>query len=70
MYSLLALEFRLPNKTTTQVFTIDDWDILFLSNPLYKKLNDINEDIMWAGRYKTLTKLETFQLKLYKAIYK
>jgi hypothetical protein len=49
-YSLLALEFRLPNKTNVHVFVIDDWDILFLHNYLWKQYDDLSDSKLWGTR--------------------
>ena len=36
-YSLLSIEFRLPNGGNVKEFTIDNWDFLFLATtPMYR----------------------------------
>ena len=68
-HSLLAFEFRLPNKTNVKQFTIDDWDILFLKYFIWKRLDDLSESIMWRGQYDTITKWEKIQLNIYKKLF-
>jgi len=60
-YSALALLIRLPNKTTVQKFTIDDWDFLFLERPLFKLWERLDDIDTWE---RDLTKLEKFTLKV------
>ena len=54
-YALLAIDFRLPNKTTVQRFVVDDWDFLFLRNPLYKAYDNLSDRKLWSpGSLSTL----------------
>lgn len=48
-YSLLSFEFRLPNKTTVNNFTIDNWDFLFLRNFLFLVYEDLCEKKIWGN---------------------
>jgi hypothetical protein len=66
-YSLLSFEFRLPNKTTVKRFTVDDWDFLFLYNPLWNRCDDLSERKLWGSR---LTRWEQFQLSVLDTIFK
>jgi hypothetical protein len=47
-YSLLAFKFRLPNKTNVKSFVIDDWDILFIHNYLWKQYDDLSDNKLWG----------------------
>jgi|AntAceMinimDraft_18_1070375.scaffolds.fasta_scaffold371485_1 hypothetical protein len=49
-YSLLAFKFRLPNKTTINTFVVDDWDILFLHNYLWKQYDNLSDSKLWGTR--------------------
>ena len=50
LYSLLSIEFRLPNKTTVQRFTVDSWDILWIRNYLGKVYDDLSERKLWGSK--------------------
>jgi len=56
-YSLLSIEFRLPNGGNVKEFTIDNWDFLFLSTPLYDWSSGLEEDILWGTKPSTLQKI-------------
>lgn len=60
-YSLLGVMFRLPNKTTVKRFTIDDWDLLFMSYYLSKRREDLADKKLWN---RNLTKWESIQLSI------
>ena len=49
-YSLLSIEFRLPNGADIKYFSIDNWDFLFLSTPLYDWSSSLEEDILWGAK--------------------
>lgn len=66
-YSLLSIEFRLPNGTEVKRFTIDNWDFLFLSTPLWKWIEDTEERKMWTGG---LSKWDSFWLKTLNKLYR
>jgi hypothetical protein len=66
-YSLLSFEFRLPNKTTIKGFTVDDWDLLFLYNALWKKYNNLSERKLWGLK---VSWLEKIQLGILERIFK
>jgi hypothetical protein len=47
-YSLLAIEFRLPNGTERTKIQWTNWDILFLSTPIYDWVGDLEESMLWG----------------------
>jgi hypothetical protein len=47
-YSLLSIEFMLPNGKDLQKFKIMNWDFLYLSNYIIKWLNELDENIAWG----------------------
>ena len=49
-YSFLSFEFRLPNGADRKIFQVTNWDLLFLSVPLYNKIKDLNENILWGKK--------------------
>ena len=49
-YSLLAFKFRLPNNTNVQDFIIDDWDILFVHNYLWKHYDSLSDSKVWGSK--------------------
>lgn len=61
-YSLFELRFRLPNKTSVQHFTIDDWDLLFIRTPLYKRWEKLDDKWTWSKI--TFTRWEKKQLNI------
>lgn len=66
-YSLLAIEFRLPNGGNVKEFTIDNWDFLFLSTPLFDWLSDLEEGILWGHKP---TKFEKLVLNIFSRLFK
>jgi hypothetical protein len=66
-YSLLAIEFRLPNGAERTKVQWTNWDILFLSTPLFEWVSDLEESMMWG--YEP-TKLERTALKLANRLFK
>jgi len=66
-YSALALLVRLPNKTTVQEFTIDDWDFLFLERPIFKLWESLDDRNLWGGN---LNRFEKFTLRILNKIVK
>jgi hypothetical protein len=66
-YSLLSIEFRLPNGAEVKRFTIDNWDFLFLSTPIWKWVSDTDEREMWTG---SLNRWDSFWLKTLSKLYK
>ena len=66
-YSLLALQCRLPDKTNVRQFTIDDWDILFISYFLWKHYDDLHESELWGSKLSKWSKAKLHFLgKLFK----
>lgn len=47
-YSLLRFECRLPNGADVRRFTVDNWDILFLSRPLWKEYDRLSDHYLWS----------------------
>jgi hypothetical protein len=47
-YSLLAIEFRLPNGAERTKIQWTNWDILFLSTPIYDWVGDLEESMLWG----------------------
>lgn len=47
-YSLLSLDFRLPNNTNVRKFTIDTYDILFLYTPIWIYYDKLRDSIDWG----------------------
>jgi hypothetical protein len=66
-YSLLSIEFRLPNGANVKRFVVDNWDFLFLSTPLWKWIEDTDERKLWGSN---LTKWEEFWLKNLSKLYR
>ena len=56
-YALLAFEFRLPNGANIKEFTVDNWDLLYLSTPLYDWYSDLSEDILWGSKPTPIQKI-------------
>jgi hypothetical protein len=65
-YSLLSIEFRLPNGAEFKRLTIDNWDFLFLSAPIWKWVDDTSERELWSG----LNIWDSFWLKILSKLYK
>jgi hypothetical protein len=49
-YSLLSIEFRLPNGAERTKVRFVNWDILYLSTPLYDWVCDVEEQILWGHK--------------------
>jgi hypothetical protein len=56
-YSLLSIEFRLPNGANVKEFTVDNWDFLFLSTPLFDWTSNLDEAILWGHKPTGLQKI-------------
>tara|TARA_R110000803_G_scaffold135380_3_gene202387 strand:- start:235 stop:573 length:339 start_codon:yes stop_codon:yes gene_type:complete len=67
-YTLLGIDFRLPNGAEVKYLVVDNFDILFLNKPLNKWADDLEENNMWSGR--TATRLEKIGLTLVNSIFK
>tara|TARA_R110002153_G_scaffold1691_1_gene8644 strand:- start:950 stop:1288 length:339 start_codon:yes stop_codon:yes gene_type:complete len=48
-YTLLGLDFRLPNGAEVKYFVVDDFDIFFLNRPLNRWAREYDDDKMWSG---------------------
>jgi hypothetical protein len=66
-YSALAIMFRLPNKTTVNEFTIDDWDFLFLERFLWNWWESLSDRKLWGGK---LTRFENIMLTILNKVVK
>jgi len=62
-YSLLRLECRFPNKTTVRRFVIDSWDILFISQFLWKHYQDLDDRQMWSRNLSAWEKIKLIVLQ-------
>ncbi len=54
-YSLLAIEFRLPNGAEITKIHWTNWDLFYISTPLYDWVLDTKENMLWGykpGRFK------------------
>jgi hypothetical protein len=67
-HSLLAISFRLPNKTHVQRFTIDDWDILYLRSLLWKTYDDLSDSKLWSPY--GLSTWDEFRLSILSKLFK
>lgn len=66
-YSLLAIEFRLPNGGNVKRFTIDNWDFFFISTPLYDRVSNLGESILWGHKP---TRFEKILIKIGNILYR
>lgn len=65
-YSLLSIEFRLPNGTNRKVLSITNWDFLFLSTPCWNWVSNIQERKMWTR----LNKWDSFWYGILNKLYR
>lgn len=49
-YALLAFEFRLPNGADRKVTKVTNWDLLFLSTPIWKWVYNVQDRVTWGHR--------------------
>ena len=47
-YSLFSFEFRLPNGAERTQLQITNWDLFYISTPIYDWVSKIEEDILWG----------------------
>lgn len=66
-YSLLALEFRLPNGADIRIFSIDHWDFLYLKQPLWRYWSNLDDRRLWSNN---LTKFETIAYNTISKLFK
>ena len=66
-YAFLSIEFRLPNGGNIKEFTIDNWDFLWLSTPVYSWVKGLEESVMWG--YEP-TKFEKIKYKIASKFFK
>ena len=61
-YSLISFFISLPNRTTRQRIVVEEWDVLWLRNRLWKWYDDITEDMLYTDR--GLTRYEKIKLRI------
>lgn len=66
-YTLLGLDFRLPNGAEVKYFVVDNFDIFFLNRPLTKWAMKYDDDKMWGRGY---TKVDELKYKIITTIFK
>jgi len=66
-YAMLSFECRLPNGGNVKRFTIDNWDFMFLSTPLFDWLSDMEERKLWNSG---MSRWESFWFSVLKRFYK
>lgn len=49
-YSLMSIEFRLPNGAERTHVQLTNWDLLFISTPLLGWVSNLEESMMWGYR--------------------
>lgn len=57
VYSLLAIEFRLPNGAERQEVQWLNWDFLYLAKPVSNWFYDLQENVMWGYKPNWFEKL-------------
>ena len=66
-YTLLGLDFRLPNGAEVKYFVVDHFDIFFLNRPLNKWAMKYDDDKMWGRVY---TNIDELKYKIITTIFK
>jgi hypothetical protein len=66
-YSLLAIEFRLPNGAEQTKVRFTNWDILYLSTPVYDWTCNMHENMIWGY---VPSRFEIFCLKITDKMFK
>ena len=56
-YSLLAIEFRLPNGAERTKIQWTRWDIFYISTPFYDWILDVQENVTWGHKPTRFEKL-------------
>jgi len=49
-YSLVSFFISLPNRTTRQRIVVEEWDVLWLKNWLWKRYDRLTDSLMWGQR--------------------
>lgn len=57
-YSLFSFEFRLPNGAERTQLQITNWDLFYISTPMYDWLSKIEEDILWGYEPSRIAKIK------------
>jgi len=47
-YSLLSIEFRLPNGAERRVVQLTNWDLFYISTPLWRWVDRIEDSAMYG----------------------
>ena len=68
-YTLLGIDFRLPNGAEVKYFVVDNFDIFFLNKPLNKWASWYDENKMWSGKRKG-TFIDELKYKIITSIFK
>jgi|TARA_R110001592_G_scaffold328974_1_gene610598 hypothetical protein len=68
-YTLLGIDFRLPNGADVKYFVVDNFDIFFLNKPLNKWASWYDENKMWSGERKG-TFIDELKYKIITTIFK
>ncbi|MDB9847660.1 hypothetical protein OAC50_00575 [bacterium] len=66
-YTLLGLDFRLPNGAEVKYLVVDHFDIFFLNRPLNKWAMKYDDDKMWGRVY---TNIDELKYKIITTIFK
>lgn len=48
-YSLFSFFFSFPNRTTRQVATVEEWDILWSHHAMWRWYDRTTDSLMWSG---------------------
>ena len=68
-YTLLGIDFRLPNGAEVRRFVVDNFDIFFLNRPLTKWASWYDENKMWSGKRQG-TPIDDLKYKIITTIFK
>ena len=49
-HSLVSFFISLPNRTTRQRIVVEEWDVLWLRNRLWKRYDRLTDSLMWGQR--------------------
>ena len=48
-YSLISIEFRLPNGAERRVVQVTNWDLFYISTPFWKWFDNESDRVLWGG---------------------
>lgn len=66
-YSLFSVSFRLPNGADVKKLSIDEFDLLFLHNYLWKTYDNLSDSKLWGG---SLSKIDDLKLLILTRLFK